>query len=169
MSKAKWIWSTNWQWFIFHIHSLWSIQISGCWGSVLLTPFSCSTIFSPFLTISLWVLSLFNICGLCSLPDGLGDVLIFTAVWKTSECYKVWHWGLSLLLPSSVNMGCLFECCPCFLFLFFLYLTHGCFLCSSHEQPNVPSMKFVLATNQSFVIQNPMFRVSSYQVWLHLL
>lgn len=38
-----------------------------------------------------------------------------------------------------------------------------CYQARSHGQPSVPSMKFMLAMNQSFVIQNPMFRVSSYQ------
>lgn len=38
-----------------------------------------------------------------------------------------------------------------------------CYKASSQGLPNIPSMKLLLATNQSFVIQNPMFAISSDQ------
>ncbi|XP_009606652.1 aspartic proteinase-like protein 1 isoform X2 [Nicotiana tomentosiformis] len=38
-----------------------------------------------------------------------------------------------------------------------------CYKASSQGLPNIPSMKLVLAANQSFVIQNPVFTISSGQ------
>ncbi|XP_027149537.1 aspartic proteinase-like protein 1 isoform X2 [Coffea eugenioides] len=38
-----------------------------------------------------------------------------------------------------------------------------CYKARSHGQPDVPSMKFKFALNQSFVIENPMFHIIDYQ------
>ncbi|KAK4341420.1 hypothetical protein RND71_039921 [Anisodus tanguticus] len=40
-----------------------------------------------------------------------------------------------------------------------------CYKASSRGPPNIPSMKLMLAANQSFVIQNPMFTISNGQVF----
>ncbi|KAK4722370.1 hypothetical protein R3W88_012603 [Solanum pinnatisectum] len=44
-------------------------------------------------------------------------------------------------------------------------ILHMLFLCSSQGLLNIPSMKLLLAANQSFVIQNPMFTIFSGQLF----